>query len=54
MVPPDLQWKEPVYMVIDPAAGGPQSDFALVTFTRTKGLITVLRTPASGRHIRHL
>ena len=33
--------EQDVYMVIDPAAGGPQSDYAIVTFTRHKGLITV-------------
>lgn len=38
---PALEWKANVYMVIDPAAGGPQSDFALITFVRHKGMITV-------------
>ncbi len=33
--------KQDLYMVIDPAAGGPQSEYAIVTFTRQKGLITV-------------
>jgi len=32
---------QPVYMVIDPAAGGPQSDYAIVSFTRDRGLVTV-------------
>ena len=41
MTPPALEWKQPVYIVVDPAAGGPQSDFALVSFTRNKGIITV-------------
>ena len=41
MAHPPLEWKQPVYMVVDPAAGGPQSDFALLSFTRSKGLITV-------------
>ncbi len=39
--PPALVWRQPLYMVIDPAAGGPQSDFALVTFFRHKGQIVV-------------
>ena len=30
-----------VYVFIDPAAGGPQSDYALLSFQRQKGLITV-------------
>lgn len=42
--PPPFVWAQKLYMVIDPAAGGPQSDFALVTFYRHKGLI-VVRTP---------
>ena len=41
MEAPPKQWKQTVYMLIDPAAGGPQSDFALVSFTRHKGQITV-------------
>lgn len=38
---PPFVWAQKLYMVIDPAAGGPQSDFALVTFYRSKGLIVV-------------
>lgn len=33
---------EPVYIVVDPAAGGPGSDYAFVSITRHKGMITVL------------
>ncbi len=36
-----FNWKQPIYIVIDPAAGGPQSDFALVSFYRHKGIVTV-------------
>lgn len=39
--PPELEWKQPIYIVIDPAAGGPQSDFALISFFRHKGIICV-------------
>ena len=39
--PPVFPWKHQIYLVIDPAAGGPQSDFALVSFYRYKGVITV-------------
>jgi hypothetical protein len=28
-------------LFIDPAAGGPQSDYAILTFQRQKGLVTV-------------
>ena len=42
---PPHDFEQDLYMVIDPAAGGPQSEYAIVTFTRQKGLITV-RTPA--------
>jgi hypothetical protein len=38
---PALMWQQPLYMVIDPAAGGPQSDFALITFFRHRGQIVV-------------
>jgi hypothetical protein len=30
-----------VYIFIDPAAGGPQSDYAILSFQRQKGLVTV-------------
>ena len=32
---------EVIYIAIDPAAGGPQSDYALVSITRHKGMVTV-------------
>lgn len=32
---------EPVYVFIDPAAGGPQSDYSVLTVTRQKGMLTV-------------
>lgn len=32
---------EPIFTFIDPAAGGPQSDYAILSITRHKGLITV-------------
>jgi hypothetical protein len=38
---PALMWQQPLYMVIDPAAGGPQSDFALISFFRHRGQIVV-------------
>lgn len=38
---PDPLNSQALYMAIDPAAGGPSSDYALVTITRHKGLITV-------------
>ena len=33
-----------IWVVIDPAAGGPQSDYAVVSICRTRGTVTV-RTP---------
>ena len=35
-----------IFIVIDPAAGGPSSDYAVVSFTRQRGVITVRSTPA--------
>jgi hypothetical protein len=40
-IPVTFQWKQTIYIVIDPAAGGPQSDFAFISFYRYKGVITV-------------
>jgi hypothetical protein len=31
-----------VFVVIDPAAGGPQSDYAIVSIVRERGNVTVL------------
>ncbi len=41
MTPPPLEWKQDIYMIIDPAAGGPRSDFALISMVRFKGMATV-------------
>ena len=30
-----------IFVVIDPAAGGPQSDYAVVSFCRSRGNVTV-------------
>ena len=38
---PPANLNETVYIFIDPAAGGPGSDYAVVSITRQKGLITV-------------
>ena len=34
-------WRQTIYIIIDPAAGGPQSDFAIISFTKQKGIVTV-------------
>lgn len=33
---------EPIHIFVDPAAGGPTSDYAFVSITRNKGIITVM------------
>jgi hypothetical protein len=33
---------EDIFLVIDPAAGGPQSDYAFVTFTRLRGMVRII------------
>ena len=40
-----------VFVIIDPAAGGPSSDYAVVSLVRQRGIVTVraLRTP----HAQH-
>lgn len=39
--PPVAVLNEAVYTFIDPAAGGPQSDYCVLSVTRHKGLLTV-------------
>ena len=39
--PPDPVMSEPIHIFVDPAAGGPGSDYAFVSITRFKGMITV-------------
>jgi hypothetical protein len=39
--PPDQVTNELIHIFIDPAAGGPGSDYAVLSVTRQKGLITV-------------
>jgi hypothetical protein len=34
-----------IWIVIDPAAGGPSSDYAVVSMCRMKGCVTVRATP---------
>ena len=49
--PPPSILNEAVYTFIDPAAGGPQSDYAILSVTRHKGLLTVSKT--SARALTH-
>ena len=39
--PMAFAWRQTIHIVIDPAAGGPHSDFAIVSFIKHKGIITV-------------
>ena len=45
-VPMPFVWRQTIFIIIDPAAGGPHSDFAIVSFTKQKGIVTV-RTAAT-------
>ena len=38
---PEELFGQELYTVIDPAAGGPHSEYAVLSFTRHKGLVTV-------------
>jgi hypothetical protein len=38
---PEQCFGQPIYTVVDPAAGGPQSEYAILSLTRSKGLVTV-------------
>ena len=42
--PLPLMIAQPIWIVIDPAAGGPQSDYAVVSVCRVKGCV-VVRAP---------
>ena len=44
--PLPLMLGQPIWIVIDPAAGGPQSDYAVVSVCRVKGCV-VVRVPLS-------
>lgn len=39
--PISYAWIQTLYIVIDPAAGGPNSDFAMISFYRSKGIVCV-------------
>lgn len=39
--PPEPVLNADIYLFVDPAAGGPQSDYAILSFQRQKGLVTV-------------
>ena len=36
---------QPIWIVVDPAAGGPQSDYAVVSMCRVKGCVVVRAPP---------
>lgn len=50
-IPPPII-NEDVHIFIDPAAGGPYSDYAVLSATRQKGMITVSRASAWASHER--
>jgi hypothetical protein len=41
IAPLPVEYRSTVWVVIDPAAGGPQSDYAVVSIVRTRGTVTV-------------
>ena len=51
-LPPTPVVNEAVYIFIDPAAGGPQSDYAVLSVTRQKGMLTVSLLGFSCEHAR--
>ena len=38
---PAILLNDDIHLIIDPAAGGPHSDYAMVSIQRNKGLVTV-------------
>ena len=59
--PLPLVQDQTVFLVIDPAAGGPQSDYAIVSLVRQRGCVTVsaplsrnaVPVPARLHKLRH-
>jgi hypothetical protein len=47
--PLPLMLGQPIWIVIDPAAGGPQSDYAVVSVCRVKGCVVVRAPPCVQR-----
>jgi hypothetical protein len=47
--PLPLMLGQPIWIVIDPAAGGPQSDYAVVSVCRVKGCVVVRAPPCVPR-----
>ena len=47
---PDYLLNQEVHIIIDPAAGGAQSDYAILSLQRSKGLITVSPPPLHFPH----
>ena len=45
---------EDVHVFIDPAAGGPYSDYAIVSVTRQKGMITVVPSSPQARALQQV
>lgn len=40
--PPPQEMYEKIYIFVDPAAGGPSSDYGIMTVTLWRGMITVI------------
>ena len=49
---PPTAVNEELFMFIDPAAGGPQSDYAVLTVARRKGIITVRKNLLADHECR--
>ena len=51
--PLPLELHQPVWLVIDPAGGGPQSDYAMVSICRSRGCVTVspYATTYASKHL---
>lgn len=53
MTPPNHEIGQTIYLFIDPAAGGPQSDYAILTLLRYKGMATVSPVNLLIRQCKH-
>jgi hypothetical protein len=50
---PDQPINQDVFLFVDPAAGGPNSDYAILSIARQKGLVTVSRVGPGAAHLAH-
>lgn len=49
--PPQPVMYEPIHIFVDPAAGGPSSDYGILSVTVWRGMVTVRLSPFSTHKV---